>query len=43
MALLAVFTLVEKQATGRKFQRISGAILLVWAGALLVVSMKSGA
>ncbi len=43
MALLAVFTLVEKQATGRKLQRISGAILLVWAGALLVVSMKSGA
>ncbi|WP_245414031.1 DUF2182 domain-containing protein [Nitratireductor sp. StC3] len=43
MALLAVFALVEKQATGRKFQHVSGAILLVWAGALLVVSMESGA
>ncbi|MVA97817.1 DUF2182 domain-containing protein [Nitratireductor sp. CAU 1489] len=42
MALLAVFALVEKQATGRKFQRVSGAILLVWSGALLVVSLKGG-
>jgi len=38
MALLAVFSLVEKQAAGPLATRLAGAILLVWATALLVVS-----
>lgn len=38
MALLAVFSLVEKETTGALPTRLAGAILLVWATALLVVS-----
>jgi predicted metal-binding membrane protein len=33
-----LFTLIEKQTTGRVPSRVAGAILLVWAVALLVVS-----
>ncbi|QKD03869.1 DUF2182 domain-containing protein [Mesorhizobium loti] len=39
MALIGVFTLVEKQTTGSLPTRLAGAILLVWAAALLVVSL----
>ena len=39
MALIGVFTLIEKQTTGRLPTRLAGAILLVWAAALLVVSL----
>jgi len=39
MALIAVFTLVEKQTAGTLTSRIAGSILLVWAGALLVISI----
>ncbi|MFC5586079.1 DUF2182 domain-containing protein [Nitratireductor kimnyeongensis] len=38
MALLGVFTMVEKTGHSRVFTRISGALLLVWAFALLVIS-----
>lgn len=38
MALIGLFTLIEKQTTGRVPTRVAGAILLVWAVALLVVS-----
>ena len=38
MALIGLFTLIEKQTTGRMASRISGAILLVWGAALLLVS-----
>ena len=38
MALLALFALVEKQATGVLATRIAGAMLLVWAATLLVIS-----
>ncbi|WP_167391391.1 DUF2182 domain-containing protein [Mesorhizobium temperatum] len=38
MALIGLFTLIEKQTAGRLLTRIAGAILLVWAAALLVVS-----
>jgi predicted metal-binding membrane protein len=38
MALIGLFTLIEKQTTGRLPTRVAGAILLVWAVALLVVS-----
>jgi predicted metal-binding membrane protein len=38
MALIGLFTLIEKQTAGRLPTRIAGAILLVWATALLVVS-----
>ncbi|TIP83222.1 MAG: DUF2182 domain-containing protein [Mesorhizobium sp.] len=38
MALIGLFTLIEKQTAGRLPTRIAGAILLVWAAALLVVS-----
>ena len=38
MALIGLFTLIEKQTTGRVASRVAGAILLVWAAALLVVS-----
>ena len=38
MALIGLFTVVEKQLTGRLTTRLAGAILLVWAAALLVVS-----
>ncbi|SFT92847.1 DUF2182 domain-containing protein [Mesorhizobium sp. YR577] len=38
MALIAVFTVVEKQGTKRFPTRLAGAILLVWAVALLVSS-----
>ncbi len=38
MALVAVFSLVEKQAGGLLATRLAGAILLVWATALPVVS-----
>ncbi len=39
MALLGLFTLVEKQTDGPLATRTAGAILLVWATALLVVSL----
>jgi len=38
MALIGLFTVVEKQLAGRLTSRLAGAILLVWAAALLVVS-----
>ncbi|PSJ64160.1 DUF2182 domain-containing protein [Pseudaminobacter soli (ex Li et al. 2025)] len=38
MALIALFTLVEKQGTKRLPTRLAGAILLVWAVVLLVSS-----
>jgi predicted metal-binding membrane protein len=38
MALIGLFTLIEKQTAGRVASRIAGAILLVWAAALLLVS-----
>ncbi|MEO5757894.1 MAG: DUF2182 domain-containing protein [Mesorhizobium sp.] len=38
MALIGLFTLIEKQTAGRLPTRLAGAILLVWAAALLVVS-----
>ena len=38
MALIGLFTLIEKQTTGRMASRIAGAILLVWGAALLLVS-----
>ncbi|RWE61297.1 MAG: DUF2182 domain-containing protein [Mesorhizobium sp.] len=38
MALIGLFTLIEKQTAGRLPTRIAGAILLVWAAALLVIS-----
>ncbi|MET0943459.1 MAG: DUF2182 domain-containing protein [Mesorhizobium sp.] len=38
MTLIALFTVVEKQSTGKLPGRIAGAILLVWAAALLLVS-----
>ena len=39
MALLGLFALLEKQVHGHISSRIAGAILLVWAGALLLVSL----
>ncbi|MBZ9740559.1 MULTISPECIES: DUF2182 domain-containing protein [unclassified Mesorhizobium] len=42
MALIGVFTLIEKQTTGSLPTRLAGAILLVWAAALLVVSLRLG-
>ncbi|WP_295805976.1 DUF2182 domain-containing protein [uncultured Nitratireductor sp.] len=39
MALLGVFTMVEKSGHSRIFTRVSGGLLLVWALALLVVSV----
>jgi len=38
MALIGVFAVVEKREAGRWPARAAGAILLVWALALLVVS-----
>ncbi|MEZ2332098.1 DUF2182 domain-containing protein [Mesorhizobium sp. RCC_202] len=38
MALIGLFTLIEKQTTGRVASQVAGAILLVWAAALLLVS-----
>lgn len=38
MALIGLFAVVEKTGKGRAFSRVAGAILLVWAAALLVVS-----
>ncbi|TIW78879.1 MAG: DUF2182 domain-containing protein, partial [Mesorhizobium sp.] len=38
MALIGLFTLIEKQTTGRVASRVAGTILLVWAAALLLVS-----
>ncbi|WP_419693235.1 DUF2182 domain-containing protein [Mesorhizobium muleiense] len=38
LALIGLFTLIEKQTAGRLPTRVAGAILLVWATALLVVS-----
>jgi predicted metal-binding membrane protein len=38
MVLIALFTIVEKQVAGKVLARAAGAILLVWAAALLVVS-----
>ncbi|MER9837086.1 DUF2182 domain-containing protein [Mesorhizobium sp. M0145] len=38
MALIGLFSLVEKQTAGNLPTRLGGAILLVWAAALLVVS-----
>ena len=42
MALIGLFTLIEKQTTGRLPTRLAGAILLVWAAALLVISLRVG-
>jgi len=39
MALIGLFTLIEKQTTGSLPTRLAGAILLVWAAVLLVVSL----
>ncbi|MER9297375.1 DUF2182 domain-containing protein [Mesorhizobium sp. M0621] len=39
MALIGLFTLIEKQTASRVPTRLAGAILLVWAAALLVVSL----
>jgi predicted metal-binding membrane protein len=39
MALIALFTLVEKQMGGLLATRLAGAILLVWATALLLISL----
>jgi predicted metal-binding membrane protein len=39
MALIALFTLVEKQGSGPLITRLAGAILLVWAMALLLISI----
>ncbi|TGQ72598.1 DUF2182 domain-containing protein [Mesorhizobium sp. M00.F.Ca.ET.186.01.1.1] len=39
MALIGLFTLIEKQTAGRLPTKVAGAILLVWAAALLVVSL----
>ena len=39
MALIGLFTLIEKQTTGRLPTRLAGAILLVWAATLLVISL----
>lgn len=39
MALMALFALAERQLPGRAVGRTAGAILLVWAGALLLVSL----
>ncbi len=38
MALIGLFTLIEKQTQGRMASRLAGAILLVWAAALLLGS-----
>ena len=38
MALVGLFTVVEKQTSGSLATRLAGAILLVWATALLLVS-----
>lgn len=38
MALIGLFTLIEKQTAGRVASRVAGTILLVWAAALLLVS-----
>ncbi len=38
MALIGLFTIVEKQLQGRLPSRIAGTLLLVWAAALLVAS-----
>ncbi|MER8401002.1 DUF2182 domain-containing protein [Mesorhizobium sp. M0306] len=38
MALIGLFSVVEKQTAGNLPTRLAGAILLVWAAALLVVS-----
>ncbi|MBN9268901.1 MAG: DUF2182 domain-containing protein, partial [Mesorhizobium sp.] len=38
MALIGLFSVVEKQVQGRRASRLAGTILLVWAAALLVVS-----
>ncbi|PBC05092.1 DUF2182 domain-containing protein [Mesorhizobium sp. WSM3860] len=38
MALLGLFALIEKQTAGRVASQVAGAILLVWAAALLLVS-----
>lgn len=38
MALISLFALIEKQTAGRVASQVSGAILLVWAAALLLVS-----
>ncbi|TIR47139.1 MAG: DUF2182 domain-containing protein, partial [Mesorhizobium sp.] len=38
MALISLFALIEKQTAGRVAGQVSGAILLVWAAALLLVS-----
>lgn len=42
MALIGLFTLIEKQTASRLPTRLAGAILLVWAAALLVVSLGVG-
>jgi predicted metal-binding membrane protein len=38
MAVMAVFSLLEKQLPGKLAGRISGAILLVWSAMLLLIS-----
>jgi len=42
MALIGLFTIVEKHLSGRVVSRVAGAILLVWSAALLVLSAASG-
>jgi predicted metal-binding membrane protein len=39
MALIALVALAERQLQGRVVARVSGAILLVWSGGLLLVSV----
>ncbi|WP_379071150.1 DUF2182 domain-containing protein [Mesorhizobium sp. UC22_110] len=39
MVLLGLFAILEKQVNGRLPSRIAGTILLVWSGALLLVSL----
>ena len=38
MALIGLFAIVEKTGNGSAVGRLAGAILLVWAAALLVIS-----
>jgi predicted metal-binding membrane protein len=40
MALIALFTLFEKQAIGSLPSRLAGAILLVWGAALILLSLR---
>lgn len=40
MALIGLFTLLEKQSRGRLASHLAGAILLVWGAGLLLVSLQ---